>query len=458
MPRRRVAPTRLRRRLTVAFVLVAGVSAGALALGSYLLVRDARLRDSLDRARDRARLGLVLAAGFVPLDDQRAQALLTSNEQAGQHVVLVRGGVAAPSNPSFDPPLPPDLRALSAQGRLGYQRVRHRGLPVLLIGGRIPGSSDELYFVVPEDRIERDLGQLRTVLLAGWGIVVVLAGLVGRTLARRTLDPVARASAAARSVAEGLLDTRLPVEGGDEFAAWAASFNEMAEALEAKIAALSEARARERRFTSDVAHELRTPLTALVGEASLLREHLDRMPEPARRPAQLLIADVARLRRLVDDLIEISRFDAGREEVRPEPVDVLELAGAAVRARGWEKEVEIAGEPVQLTTDRRRLERVLANLVGNAVEHGGGRAWVRVGRRGTSAVVEVVDRGPGIPSEHLPHLFERFYKVDRSRAGAGSGLGLAIAMDNARLLGGDIEVWSEVGVGSRFTLVVPAGA
>ena len=137
--------------------------------------------------------------------------------------------------------------------------------------------------------------------------MVVLAGAAGALAARRVLRPVGQASAAAHALAEGLLDTRLPVETDDEFGAWAASFNEMADALEEKIRALSEAQARERRFTADVAHELRTPVTALVGEASLLREQLERMPVEAKRPAQLMVDDVSRLRRLVEELMEISR-------------------------------------------------------------------------------------------------------------------------------------------------------
>src|SRR5206468_1201339 len=145
----------------------------------------------------------------------------------------------------------------------------------------------------------------------GVGILVLLAALAGVVLARSALRPVARASEAAHSLAEGLLETRLPVEGTDEFGAWAQSFNEMAAALEAKIAELQAAQARERRFTADVAHELRTPVTALMGEAALLREHLAQMPPESRRPAELLIGDVARLRRLVEDLMEVSRFDAG---------------------------------------------------------------------------------------------------------------------------------------------------
>jgi signal transduction histidine kinase len=274
-------------------------------------------------------------------------------------------------------------------------------------------------------------------------------------LARRTLRPVARASAAARSLAEGLLETRLPVTGEDEFGTWAESFNEMAAALEAKISALSAAQARERRFTADVAHELRTPLTALVGEASLLAEHLERMPPESRRPAQLLVADVGRLRRLVEDLMEISRLDAGAESVHSESVDLASLVAAAVRARGWDGRVRLEGEPLVITSDPRRLERIVANLVGNALEHGGRGVAVLVGRNGADAFVEVADRGPGIGREHLPHLFERFYKADPSRSGGGTGLGLAIAQENARLLGGEIEVWSEPGEGARFTLRLP---
>jgi two-component system sensor histidine kinase MtrB len=229
----------------------------------------------------------------------------------------------------------------------------------------------------------------------------------------------------------------------------------MAEALEAKITALSEAQAREQRFTSDVAHELRTPLTAVVGEASLLREHLDRLPPESRRPAELLIQDVTRLRRLVEELMEISRFDAGRETVQTEHVEILPLVGAVLRARGWDGKVAVDGVGPILSTDRRRLERIVANLVGNALEHGGRQVRVTVGRDGQGAFVEVNDAGPGIPREHLPHLFEPFYKADPSRTGAGSGLGLAIAMENARLLGGTIEVRSELGVGSQFRLLLP---
>ena len=179
------------------------------------------------------------------------------------------------------------------------------------------------------------------------------------------------------------------------------------------------------------------------------------MPPDARRAAELLVQDVTRLRKLVDELMEISRFDAGRETVRTEPVELAPLVGAVLRARGWDGRVTVEGDWLELSTDRRRLERIVANLVGNAVEHGRADVRMRIGRDGRGAFVEVTDAGPGIPPEHLPRLFDRFYKADPARSGGGSGLGLAIAMENARLLGGNIEVSSELGVGSQFRLVLP---
>ena len=342
------------------------------------------------------------------------------------------------------------------QGQLAYERTDVGDTPYLVTGGRVPGTdADEAYFFFSEEELHDDLADLRSILLAALGVVVLVGGLAGAFLARRMLAPVARASEAAHSLAEGLLDTRLPVERTDEFGLWAVSFNEMADALETKITALSEAQARERRFTADVAHELRTPLTAIVNEASLLGEHLDRMPPEAQRPAELLVEDVKRLRDLVEDLMEISRLDAGTQPVRLERVDLGSLVGAAIRARAWQSRIQLESEEVVLETDPRRVERIVANLAGNALEHGGRDVSVRVGRDGVGAFVEVADHGPGIAAEDLPRLFERFYKADPARTGHGTGLGLAIALENARLLGGDIEVRSEAGAGSRFTLRLP---
>ena len=451
-PRVRVA--RLRLRLTLAFMLVAGVTAAALSVSSYLLVREARLGDSVDRAVERARVNLTLAPELL---DEGPERLLAAYERRGDFTTVGRNGARTFSSSLSvgAEQVPPELARLVDRGRLAYQRTTVAGTRYLVAGGRVAGTTTDLYFFFSEEELWDDLRDLAAILLAASAALVVLGGLVGTVLARRTLAPVARASASARALAEGLLDRRLPTERVDEFGAWAASFNEMAAALEAKIAALSEAQARERRFTADVAHELRTPLTALVGEAELLREHLDRMPPEARRPAELLVTDVARLRRLVDDLMEISRLDAGQVNVRKEPVDVGALVASSLRARGWESVVGVADEGIRLVIDPRRLEAIVSNLVANALEHGRRDVSVHVRRDGSAALVEVADRGEGIAPEHLPHLFERFYKVDPARSGSGSGLGLAIARENARLLGGEIDAASEVGVGTRLTLRLP---
>jgi signal transduction histidine kinase len=450
----------MRWRLTVAFVLVAAFAATALAGGSYLLIQRSWLEESQQRAGEDTRRQLALAGEFLPDPDRRAR-LVDSFAASGRDVVVVVDGVVEPSDPAVTPRLPDPLRAAVAGGQLAYQRVEHGGRPLLLVGGRIGGSADELYVIFSEERIHGDLGQLRTVLLAGALGVTLLAAVVGYGLARRTLAPVQRASAAARALAAGMLETRLPVESADEFGSWAASFNRMAAALAAKIEALSRAQQRERRFTADVAHELRTPVTALVAEASLLRDHLADLPDGARRPAELLVGDVVRLRHLVDELMEISRLDGGQEVVRRQRVDLMALVRSVVAAGGWQDRVRV-GTPsaatgatgLTVSTDPRRVERVIANLVANAVEHGG-TAVVTLSRGLDAVSVEVADQGPGIAPEHLPRLFDRFYKADPSRSSGGSGLGLAIARQNARLLGGDIEVDSEVGAGTRFRFRLP---
>jgi two-component system sensor histidine kinase MtrB len=434
----------LRRRLTVAFALAVGVTAIALATGSYFVVRHNLLRDSVRSSAKQSRQNLRVAADDLP---GRPEKLLAAYKTTGGFDTVLRTGGRTYSSKFLSlRQVPAGLQGVVRNGQLGYQRETVAGTHYLVVGG--PAKGGQLYFFYSEDGLRHELALLRNILLVGGALLVLLAALVGAVLAREALRPVARASAAANSLAEGLLETRLPVEGQDEFGAWAQAFNEMAGALEAKIEALSAAQARERRFTADVAHELRTPLTGLVGESSLLAEHLERMPAESRRPAELLIADVARLRTLVEELMEISRLDAGAESVYAESVDLGSLTHAVIRSRGWEERVRVDGGKAVVESDPRRLERILANLIGNALDHGGDGVAVSVG----TDFVEVADRGPGISPEHLPHLFERFYKADPSRTGRGSGLGLAIAQENARLLGARIDVESEPGQGSRFTL------
>lgn len=458
MSEKPIATGKFRKRLAVSIVMVVGLSSAMLDLGTYYLVRDDEHDASLEGSMREARREFTGASRSLSGsgDADEAESLVSIyRDRATLEAVAVSADWTYSTDEAFGAAQVPGLRREGNQSGLGYGRTTVEGIPYLVIGGSVPGSGSDLFLFFSEERLNANLDALRGSLFLSWLAIVTVTALAAALVARRTLRPVAEASRAARSVAEGLLDTRLPVERLDEFGTWAMSFNEMAEALQGKITALTEAQERERRFTSDVAHELRTPITALVNEASELMNHLDNLPPDGRRIAHLLQADVTRLRRLVEDLMEMSRLDAGREIVRLEPVDVCKLVGAVITSRGWDSKVKLECQGVAITSDRRRLESVMSNLIANAVEHGGAGVSVRVELRGQDVVALVVDNGPGIASEHLPHLFERFYKGDLARATAGSGLGLAIAAENAALLGGNLTVESVAEKGTIFRLTLP---
>jgi signal transduction histidine kinase len=362
----------------------------------------------------------------------------------------------------------------------------------------VRSSEIALYFFYPQGDRLADLARLRNILIIGGVILAVLGAIAGYWLARRLLGPVRAASKAAVLVSQGDLDIRLPV-GADEFGVLAASFNQMTENLRAKMLDLEAGQARERRFVADVTHELRTPVSALVGEASLLKARLETdpggCPPEVTRLALLVSTDIARLRQLVDDLLEISRLDARAAETLMESVDLQSFLVRLVQAHGWSDAVRVAagaqatgttqaagapGAPAAAgaiaRTDKRRVERIIVNLVENSLQHGAAPVTVEVrrltgpgadgpdsGEPATSQPADLVqitvtDSGPGIPLDHLPHIFDRFYKADPSRASSrGSGLGLAIARENARLLGGDLAVANAPGGGARFVLTLPAG-
>jgi signal transduction histidine kinase len=449
---RPVAPTRLRRRLAIAFVLAVAFATGVLAVGSYLIVEHARIKDATDRAVSDSVLNLRFARQQAAPPVELFQAFRERGQFAT--VILGPGGVA--QSATIGPAqLPEGVRRLVSAGQVADAWITLGSTHYIVVGGRVPGSGSQYFFFYNEQQVWDDLQTLRYVLPAGWIAMVVLAALGGTLLSRRTLAPVAQASDAANALADGLLDTRLPVASDDEFGAWAASFNEMASALQTKIDELAEAQAREQRFTANVAHELLTPLTAIVGETRLLASQGDTLTPKARRLAEALVRDVARLRRLTEDLLEISRLDAGSEPTVTEPVDVSAAIRGIVRDGEWGDQVHVSPGEVVVSTDPRRLQRILANLIANALTHGATRVDVRLVQHEDYVLVVVADDGPGIDPAALPRVFERFFKDDPSRGSAGSGLGLAIARENARLLGGDVTATSQIGSGAVFTLRLP---
>ncbi len=459
----------VRARLTLTLVALVAATAILLGVGSYLFVDRTLHQQILDVAADQARFDLTVTipdAGLPspPTPSDIADSLLLQRfQQRGFEAVIDLGDQgAAISNSDLGDAravidaLPVDLTSHVAGGQLAYAWTTVGTQPSLVVGGPVGPSGTAVYFIHDVTTLESTLDQLRLALIVGTIALILLALVVARRVASGVLAPVEAAGRAAERIEGGDLSARVPVMSDDEFGAWAQRFNRMAAALGATIGRLEAAEAQNRRFVADVAHELRTPLAALVAEASILRDHLDALPDESRRAGELLVADVARLRTLVDDLMEVSRFDAGAERIALEPVDIERLVAAVVAARLPEAIVSTTDELPIIDTDPRRLERILGNLLDNAHEHAAGSpVEVGVAVSGASLVITVADRGPGVPPERLPHIFERFYKADPSRHAGSSGLGLAIAAEHAELLGGTLDAQARDGGGLLMTVRLP---
>lgn len=452
----------VRARLTVTLVALVVLTAAVLGVGSYLFV-DKSLHDRLlDEAKAQARFDLsVLIPSRLPAssNDLRSSPLLaTFNARpVGIIVDFGNGDVYGPLRLGGDPLAPLGaVRDVVARGLIGYQWAQLGGQPDLIVGGRVPPAGPTFYFVHDASGVDAALGQLRLALGVGAVILALLALVAARLAARGVLRPVEAAARAAERIERGDLSARVPVTSRDEFGTWALRFNRMAEALDETIGQLRESQGQNRQFVADVSHELRTPLSALVAEASILRDHLDALPPEARRAGELLVGDVARLRTLVDELMELSRFDAAAEQVSVEPVDVVHLVRTIATARLPEAHLALPADPVVIATEPRRLERILGNLLDNAREHGGGTGVeVELLVGSDEIVVAVADRGPGVPADRLARIFERFYKADPSRRSGSSGLGLAIAAEHAALLGGHLAAANRPEGGLRIEVRLP---
>lgn len=352
-----------------------------------------------------------------------------------------------------------ELRRIAEQGEIAYQFSESPRGPALVTAARLPPDGPTYFFVTPATVVADTVRQVALV-VGGAGLVALIAGAVlAGTTARRMLAPVAAARRAAERMRAGDLGVRLDQAETDEFGRLSGAFNEMAASLQATIAQLEEARARERRFVADVSHELRTPLTGLTNEAHLLRTRLrtgEQVTDDDAELAGMLQEDVTRLRRLVDDLLEISRLDS--DAVPPEfgTVDVGALLASIISARHPDADLTSSVE-APVTTDPRSLERIVGNLLDNARRHAAGApTTVAASLVGENLVIEVSDRGPGVSPEMLPRLTERFTTADSAR-GAGTGLGLAIADQHARRLGGTLTPLHRTGGGLTFRLEAPVG-
>jgi signal transduction histidine kinase len=436
----------LRFRLLVALVLVVMAVVGTIALvGTQVTARTFREYENRrgvlrDRRFERFLVGHYVRYGSWSGVQTELERI---GEITGERVVLAdRGGriVADSEGELIGQPVGQNWGAPAAL-------IAHDGTPVGALYVGLPGGSSGVGdFLASANRT-----LLLVAVAAGLGAVLLILG-----LSRRILGPVEALTAAARRMEAGDLSQRVEITSDDEIGDLARAFNRMADGL----ARLEELR---RQLVTDVAHELRTPLTNIRGYLEALR---DGMVEPERAVIDSLHEEAMLLHHLVDDLQELSLAEAGGLTLERRPLvlaDVVDRATRAVRPRaeteGVALRVDLSEDLPLVDVDPRRIGQVLRNLLDNGLTHtrpGGeilvdaraGDEWVEVGVR---------DTGAGIAAEDLPHVFERFYRADRSRSRAtgGAGLGLAIARQLVEAHGGRIEVESEIGQGTRFTFTLP---
>jgi heavy metal sensor kinase len=369
-------------------------------------------------------------------------------------VYLKTEELATDSVPPAPQPGPPDPRFRDVVlPAIGHQRALEGGL-------RLGGESFTVLHLAPLEEVDRELKILLTALLTAGPLALVLSGGLAYGLARKALAPVGQLHRMTAQITADRLDRRLPVaDPGDEL-------GHLAETINAMIARLERSFAEVRRFTADASHELRTPLTAIRTEAEVAlakpltaAEHLDLLGS--------ILEECGRLTRLTEQLLALAREDAGASPQAHEPLDLAALLGAVAEtmrplaeAKGLRLDVRGA-DGLGVHGDSARLRQVFYNLLDNAVKYTpeGGSIEVRLGRGGHEAVVTVRDTGVGIPPEHLPHVFDRFYRVDkaRTRAEGGTGLGLSIARSIVTAHGGRIELTSVPGHGTTCTVFLPAG-
>ncbi len=398
-------------------------------------------------------------------------------------VLLLADDVEGPAAPErgtnlvSDESVPPALReAVTASGRQSwtYTEIRYldgRAVPGIVVGAPLSISSIgayELYYLFPLTEQSSTLDLVRSAVVGTGILLVLLLGAVALIVTRQVVAPVRSAARTAEQFSEGHLSERMRVRGEDDLARLATSFNEMAASLEDQIHRLENLSAVQQRFVSDVSHELRTPLTTIRMAADVLFESRDRFDQPTARAAELLQTQLDRFENLLTDLLEISRYDAGAAVLDLEVVDLEVLVARAVEGvrpladrRATEISVATRTSPLTVECDPRRIERVLRNLLDNAVEHGEGAPIdITLAGDDDAVAVTVRDHGVGLQGDQIEHVFDRFWRADpaRARQTGGTGLGLAIALEDARLHAGVLDAWGEPGAGACFRLTLPRRA
>ena len=447
----------LRARITLAFGVGALLLSTLLSATTWALTRENLLNQREDSAMVLAFQNARTVRNRVEQTDRPADLLSSLPTRQGSNPVIHVGGRWFAVTPEFgQDALPPALRALVLD-EAQPSRVRYelRGEMQIAVGLPLPGGN--AYFeIVSLNGLESTLEAL-AVSLVGASVVTTLAGAaLGWWASRRTLRPLAGVSTAAMALAAGRLDTRLEASEDPDLAPIASSFNEMAQTLQDRIE-------RDARFASDVSHELRSPLMTLSASIEVMNNQREDMPERARAALDLMALDMERFQQLVEDLLEISRFDAGVVRLELEEVHLAELVMQAV-SHSTESDVPVALDSelagVVVNADKRRIVRVIANLLDNAAKYGGGASSVSLIRVDGGVQIAVEDKGPGVAEDDRAVIFDRFSRgatAGRRGSSEGVGLGLSLVAEHVRLHGG--RVWVEDRAderpGARFVVELP---
>ncbi|WP_231511114.1 MtrAB system histidine kinase MtrB [Arthrobacter sp. UNC362MFTsu5.1] len=369
--------------------------------------------------------------------------------------------------------IPPELRkAVQESGKDQFWAstefpVGTEDRPGIAVGNKVTfnGTVYELYLIYDLNTAQKTLDEIQNVLLAGGAVLVLIIGAIAWYVTRNVVSPVSHAAVVSEKLAAGQLQERMVVKGEDEVARLGASFNHMAASLQEQITQLATLSQMQQRFVSDVSHELRTPLTTVRMAAEVLYDARHDFDPINKRSAELLYNQVERFQSLLADLLEISRFDAGVAVLDAEPTDILQLvanvvedAGPVAAEYGSEVTINSREESIVVEMDDRRIERILRNLVLNALEHSEGKpVSISVAANETAVAVAVRDHGIGMTQAEAARVFDRFWRADpaRARTTGGSGLGLSIAAEDTKLHNGWLQAWGSKGTGSNFRLTLP---
>ncbi len=452
----------LRARVTTAFALGALALSGVLAGIGYVAVRTSIVNQQLASMRHQALANAVLLRGELRVPTAYIPALITTLDSGPNTDSLIFStGHWYPSAATVSPrEMPTAFRERVLAGSPAWQLIGSAGVAQLVVGVPIHAESasrsvNAAYFEIFDlSDLTKTLHALLAALTIAALITTVAGAVLGRWAAARTLRPLRETTQAALAIAGGRLDTRLESSYFADLAPFASAFNQMVDQLQERIE-------REARFTSDVNHELRSPLTTLANSLSVLEARRDELPPRALQALDLLAAEVRRFRRLVDELLEISRFDAKPGDISRDEVTVGSLVEHTVQATGIEVPVRFApGVASQhILVDKRRFERIFANLFENAQRYAGGVTLLAIEDHGDSVRFLVEDAGPGIAPEERERIFERFSRGSTGRRrglGDGTGLGLAIVAQHVSQHGGRVWVEDRLGGGSRFVVELPA--